>query len=119
MLVLELLKRMVRERAVPLSGHASIACPMLAPRGESQSLISKLEPALASLSLKSLHWLAPALRSLTPFSISSRSEAPVVTLWADERECLPQTYLPCWPFRRQNAAPTYLPLNGAQKAIRV
>ena len=22
---------------------------------------------------------------------------------------MPQTYLPCWPFRRQNAAPTYLP----------
>jgi hypothetical protein len=34
-LVLQLLKRMVRERAVPPSGQASIACPKVAQRGES------------------------------------------------------------------------------------
>ena len=42
--------------------------PHARPKG-GIAVISKLEPALASLSLKSLHWLAPDLRSLTPFSL--------------------------------------------------
>ena len=57
MLVLLLLKRMVRERAVPPSGQASIACRKLAPRGESQSLACSNQPSPASSSIaRALCW---------------------------------------------------------------
>ena len=42
--------------------------PLSRPKG-GIAVISMFEPALASLSLKSLHWLALALRSQTPFSL--------------------------------------------------
>ena len=56
-----------RARGPPLrAGQHRV--PQALPKG-GIAVISKLEPALASLSLKSLHWLAPALSSLTPFSL--------------------------------------------------
>ena len=42
--------------------------PLSRPKG-GIAVISMFEPALASLSLKSLQWLALALRSQTPFSL--------------------------------------------------
>ena len=56
-----------RARGPPLrAGQHRV--PQALPKG-GIAVISKLEPALASLSLKSLHWLALALRSQTPFSL--------------------------------------------------
>ena len=56
-----------RARGPPLrAGQHRV--PQSRPKG-GIAVISKLEPALASLSLKSLHWLALALRSQTPFSL--------------------------------------------------